>query len=69
MGGIGFDGGGGVEKNCILMRVGCPTCPPMPPPLWETLIHVMNITRLEVVDSLVEIYHYRFGFYAQCTPF
>ena len=25
-------GGGGVEKNCILMRVGCPTCPPMPPP-------------------------------------
>ena len=44
--------------------------PHMSPPCpWETLIHVMSITRLEVVDSLVEIYHYKFGFYAQCTPF
>ena len=62
--------GGGCWKKLYSDAGGVPHMSPhAPPPLWETLIHVMNITRLEVVDSLVEIYHYRFGFYAQCTPF
>ena len=59
---------GGFEKKCSWWGWGAPHVPPCPL-LWETLIHLINITRLEVLDSFVEIYHYRFGFYAQCTPF